>query len=255
MKTLLTGMNGTVAPVLAQALVQAGHSVTAWNRSAIPIDNLEAMREFIARERPDWFFHLATGSAAWAETVARICFDQRIKFLFTGSVSVFSASQRGAFTVDVLPQPDDDYGRYKLECEQRIQAVCPDALIVRLGWQIGTTLEGNQMAAYLDRTFNAQRYIDASVAWYPACSFLADTAESLTHLMQTLPPGLYHLDANPGLSFYDIAVALNALHSNRWTVKPGATPVQNNRLIDARVQVNPITRRFALHQRADAQQE
>ena len=241
MKALVTGLNGTVAPFLARALSAAGHIVIPWNRSVVPIDDRDAARDFIRREHPDWFFHVATGSPAWAELAAGVCSREEIRFLFTSSVSVFSASQCGPFTVDILPKPDDDYGRYKLECEQRVRAARHDAVIVRLGWQIGATPGGNQMVDYLDRTFKTLGQIDASVHWYPACSFLSDTARSLMHMMQNFPPGLYHLDGNPGLSFYEIAAGLNRIHGEPWIVNPGTTPVQNSRMIDQRVQVGSIS--------------
>ncbi len=146
--------------------------------------------------------------------------------------------------MNVLPEPDDDYGRYKLACEQRVQAAHPEALIVRLGWQIGEVPGANHMVDYLDRMFRAQGHIEASVHWYPACSFLADTAPSLIRTMQTCPPGIYHLDGNPGLNFYDIAVGLNHLQGGRWVVNPSERPIQNNQMVDPRVQVSPITRRL-----------
>ena len=62
MKAIVTGMNGTVAPVLARTLIDAGHTVIAWDRSRVPTDNREAVRDFIHGEHPDWFFHVATGS-------------------------------------------------------------------------------------------------------------------------------------------------------------------------------------------------
>ncbi len=246
MKALVTGMNGTVAPALAHSLSQARHVVIPWDRAVVPIDNPQAIRDFIRGEQPDWFFHVATGSAQWAEWVAQVCAEQGIKFLFTSSVSVFSGSQRGPFTVDHRPEPDDDYGRYKLECEQRVRAAHPEAGVARLGWQIGTAPGGNQMVDYLDRTFSAQGRIDASLHWHPACSFLSDTADSLTHIMHTLSAGLYHVDGNPGHNFYEIVVGLNRLQGERWMVHPSATPVQNNLMVDPRVPVSPITRRFPI---------
>lgn len=244
MKALITGMNGTVAPALAQALSNADHLVVPWDRSVVPIDDPQTVREFIRSEQPDWFFHIATGSADWAELASQVCAKQGIKFLFTSSVSVFSSSQRGPFTVDDLPKPDDDYGRYKLECEQRVRAAHSESLIVRLGWQIGTVPGANHMVDYLDRSFRTQGYIDASIHWYQACSFLSDTSLSLTQIMQTLSAGLYHLDGNPGLNFYQIVVGLNSLQAKPWIVKPSESPVQNNQLLDRHVQVNPITNWF-----------
>jgi dTDP-4-dehydrorhamnose reductase len=245
MKALVTGMHGTVAPALAQALSKAGHEVIPWDRTVVPIDNAKAVRDFIRDEQPDFFFHVAVGSPDWAEWAAQTCAEEGIRFLFTSSVSVYSSSQRGPFTVDILPQPDDDYGRYKLGCERRVCAVHPEARVVRLGWQIGTKPGGNQMFDFFDRTFRTQGRIEASINFFPACTFLPDMADSLLCVIQTLPAGLYHLDGNPGLSFHDIAVNLNRLHGNPWRVFPCDSPVQNNRMLDHRVQVNPITRTFS----------
>jgi len=245
MKALLTGMNGTVAPALAQSLSAVGYAIVPWNRTLHPIDNREAVECFIASESPDLLCHLAMGSPDWAEWMAKVCAQRKIPFLFTSSVSVFSGSQTGPFSVEELPLPDDDYGRYKFECEQRIQGANPNAWIVRLGWQIGTAPGGNQMVDYLDRAFREHGIIEASTEWFPGCSFLPDTADSLTQIL-SLPSGLYHLDGNPGLQFHEITTGLNHLLGEPWTVVPISGLVQNHRMLDPRVTVVPITRRLSL---------
>jgi len=149
MRALVTGMNGTVAPALAEALSRAGHTIIGWDRSVVPTDNPGTVHDFIKENQPDWFFHVATGSPEWAEYVARVCAGLGIRFLYTSSASVFSTAQHGPFSIEVPPKPDDEYGRYKLECEQRIRAINPNALIARLGWQIGPGPGGNQMVDYL----------------------------------------------------------------------------------------------------------
>jgi dTDP-4-dehydrorhamnose reductase len=244
MKAIITGLNGTVAPVLAVNLREAGYTITPWDRAVVPVDDPAVARAFLQREAPDCFFHIATGSPDWAELAARLCAEQGADFLFTSSVSVFAAAQRGPFTVEDEPQPDDDYGRYKLECERRTRAANPAAQIVRLGWQIGLTPGGNQMVDYLDRAFRADGELKASRHWYPACSFLADTADSLRRIRETMPPGLYHLDGNPGLNFYEIVEGLNRLLAQPWQVAPADEPRQNNRLLDSRTAVTSIAERL-----------
>ena len=244
MKIMITGMNGTVAPVLADALQTDGHRIIPWDRSSIPVDDAVSVKKFIGNEKPDWFFHLATGSQEWAELIAGICHAQKIKFLYTSSVSVFAAQQQGPFSIKDIPRPGDDYGRYKLNCERQVQTACSGALIVRLGWQIGTTAGGNHMTAYLDKICQAQGHIAASTNWYPACSFLSDTAAGLVHIMQHFSAGLYHLDSNPGLSFHEIATGLRQMQNAPWIISRDRIPVQNNRLIDKRVPVAPITKWF-----------
>jgi dTDP-4-dehydrorhamnose reductase len=240
MNAIITGMNGTVAPVLTKVLTKSGHKVIPWNRSQVPIDNLQVAKEFIRKENPDWFFHVATGSADWAEFVAQICFEQNIIFLYTSSVSVFSSHQQGPFTVDVQPQPNDDYGRYKLECEQRIRKVNQNAIIVRLGWQIGKTTGGNQMVEFLNNTYLDNGKIEASKNFYPACSFLEDTAICLVDIMQNISADLYQLDGNPGMNFYEISIGLNKLLKMSWKIDAVNSPVQNNQLLDERVQIRTI---------------
>lgn len=244
MKMLITGLRGTVAPALAGHLRAAGHDVAGWDRAAVPPEDAAAVRAHIRAVRPDGFFHLATGAPAWAEVAAGTCADLGIPFLFTSSVSVYASTQAGPFEVTVPPQPADDYGRYKLDCEQRVRESNPDARVVRIGWQIGTRPGGNHMLDHLERTFQAQGFIEASMHWYQACSFLEDTAAGLAQVLHALPGGLYHLDGNPGLTFHEIVCALNRRHGNRWVVRPAETPRLDNRLLDPRVPVRPITDHF-----------
>ncbi|NCA82477.1 MAG: epimerase [Opitutae bacterium] len=243
MKALVTGMNGTVAPALAQALAAAGNAIIPWDRALHPIDNPEAVRFFIECEKPDLFCHVAMGSPEWTEWTARSCAENKIPFLHISSVSVFSGSQSGPFTVHDLPLPDDNYGRCKLEGERRVQTAHPGAHVVRIGWQIGTAPGGNQMIDYLDRTFREHGRIDASTRWFPGCSFLPDTADGLVQILR-LPPDLYHLDGNPGLNFYEIATGLNKLLGHPWKVIPVSGLVQNHRMLDPRVPVAPISDRW-----------
>lgn len=73
MRTLITGLNGTVAPVVAGLLKGYGHSVLGWDRSQVLINNESAIFNFLEDHIPDWFLHIAWGSSDWAELIAKIC--------------------------------------------------------------------------------------------------------------------------------------------------------------------------------------
>lgn len=239
-------MNGTVAPALAARWSADGHRFVPWNRQVVPVDDPSAIRRFIADERPDWFFHVAMGSADWAEAAAQVCAEFGVRFLLTSSASVFSDSQPGPHGVDTVPDARDEYGRYKIECEHRVRAACPEAIIARIGWQIGQAPGSNNMIDYLHRTADSDGRIQASTRWYPACSFLEDTAESLCRLTHGYPSGTHHLDGNPGLSLYEIVIQLNRLQGRGWTIVQTADPAKNNLMIDERITIIPITQRFAV---------
>jgi dTDP-4-dehydrorhamnose reductase len=246
MKAVITGINGTVAPVLARRLWNHNHTVVGWDRSLVAVDDPAACRDFVAGERPDWFFHVATGSPEWAETTASLAAELRISYMFISSVSVFSDRRPGPFEIHATPDATDDYGRYKIECERRVRAANPRAWIARLGWQIGDEPGSNTMVDHLCRAAERDGRVEASVKWIPACSFLDDTAAALHRLAEEQPPGVYHLDGNPGLRFYEIACGLDRLHGHAWEIVPRESPAFDNRLADTRVEVEPITTRLAV---------
>ena len=59
MKTLITGARGTVGAALSQRLSEQGHTVIAWDRSAVPIGDYHAMEAFVRGHAPDVLYHLA----------------------------------------------------------------------------------------------------------------------------------------------------------------------------------------------------
>jgi len=241
-KVLLTGMNGTVAPALAEELRARGDEVVAWDRGAVSPEDRGAVERFIRGVKPNALIHCAMGSAQWAEDMARVCAEKGSAFLYISSASVYGTQQQGPFTIDRAPEPSDDYGRYKLECEERVRAANADARIVRIGWQIALRPGGNNMVEHLIRRQAEDGHIAASTEWFPACSFLEDTARALADALGH-PPGLYLLDGNPGWSFLRIAVALNKVMGNQWDILPVDSFRWNNRLIDshlAPMSIEPI---------------
>lgn len=245
MKAILTGMNGTVAPALAKLLKSHGHSVVAWDRSVVPIERREQYESFILDHKPDWFFKIATGSPDWMAGTAEVCYQNNIKYLFTGSVSVFDGGKPGPFPLDKVPDATDDYGRYKAECERRVRAVNPDAIIARLSWQIGDAPGSNNMVDFLTKANKEKGMIEASTGWIPSCTFLVDTAEALYKLIREYPAGLYQLEGNPGWSFYEIVTALNKLHGNPWKVVKKEEPRKDIRMVDDQVPVGKLDKRLS----------
>lgn len=243
MRALVTGMNGTVAPAIARRLRADGHEVAAWDRAAVPPDDPAAVRAFVAATAPDWVLHVATGPAEWAEALAREAAAVGAVFLFTSTVSVFGAVQQGPFAPADAPAPDDDYGRYKLDAEQRVTAAHPGAIVARLAWQIGDAPGNNTLTDFLHRA-SLRGPVEASTRWAPALAWLDDTADAVAALMAGAPPGTYHLDGNPGLSLYDVATRLRTAVGADWKVVPVDNPERDNRMTDPRVAVRPITERL-----------
>jgi dTDP-4-dehydrorhamnose reductase len=234
-KVLLTGMNGTVAPAIAEELRRRGCKVAPWDRGAVSPDDRQAVARFIHELKPSALVHCAMGSAQWAEDMARACAEERSKFLYISSASVYGTQQQGLFTVYDTPEPSDDYGRYKLECEHRVRAANDQAIVVRIGWQIALRRGGNNMVEHLAQKQAEHGHIAASTEWFPACSFLDDTARALAGALDGAPAGLYLLDGNPGWNFWQIAEALNRTTRSGWEVRECQDFRWNNRMVDPRL--------------------
>ncbi|HNB54817.1 MAG TPA: sugar nucleotide-binding protein, partial [Anaerolineales bacterium] len=193
---------------------------------------------------PEVVFHLATVSqptgrenegwavnVEWTAELARLTSEMGARFVFTSSVMVFTDDAKGPFTPDTPPDARAGYGYEKWMGEERALAY-PNTVVARIGWQIGDAPGTNNMIDFF-HTQGQRGPIGASTRWYPACSFSADTAAALFRLSQG-EPGRYLLDSNEKWTFYEIALALNALHGNAWQVVPNEAFVYDQRMIDPR---------------------
>jgi dTDP-4-dehydrorhamnose reductase len=255
-KVLVTGLRGTVGRALEVQLRGDGHEVIGWDRAAVPIDRYDAMDRFVAETAPDAVVNLAIASRPtgrdreswlvnhdWPSELAWICRQRRLRFVHASTAMVFSPAATGPFTLASTPDATEGYGHEKRMAEARVLHQHPQAVVVRLGWQIGDAPGSNNMIDYLERQARAHGHVAASTRWLPACSFLPDTAAALARALAA-PPGLYQLDGNERHTMFEIASALSELHGRRWRIAPATEPVQDQRLIDPRLEVAPLARRL-----------
>ena len=257
MKTLITGARGTVGTALSQRLSGQGHTVIAWDRSAVPIGDYHAMEAFVRGHAPDVLYHLAIASQPtgqwpneswhvnyeWSSELAWITRILGVRLVFASTAMVFSDRARGPFTRTSVPDADAGYGFEKRMAEARVRSQNPDAVIARLSWQIGRTPGSNNMIDFLDRKSREIGHVPASTRWFPAAAFLDDTADALIAVAR-MPPDVYMLDQNRSSTFYKIASALSRRHGQAWTVVPTEDFVYDQRMQDDCVPMPPLDERL-----------
>lgn len=252
MRWLITGLNGTLAPVVARACRATGVEVLAWDRTRIDPADSTASADWLSSNRPDAILHLATGSSEWAALLADHAARHSVPFIFTSTAMVFHHEPDGPHGVDDPVTAQDDYGRSKIACERAIRRSNANAMIVRIGWQIDPHQPGNNMLRALDLWQERDGHIDASRAWTPACSFMADTAAALVTLANRPQPGIIHLDSNAEEA-HDFARIVTALQSRferpGWIVNPGAGYRHDQRLVGSSGLVPPLSARLPLEHR------
>lgn len=240
MNVLISGLNGTVAPYVAEVFKKHKHQVYAYDRKTLSIDNEDEIRQFLEHNNIDLVIHLAMGSVLWTELLAKITQAHDIGFIYVSTVSVFSNNQLGPHDIHKTPEPDDEYGKYKRESELIVQKYHPLAKIIRLGWQIGYQDGQNQMLSFIYKQMKENGFVSASSTWYPSCSFLKDSAQAIYDISYLSEPGIYHVNSNKNLSFYDICLLLSKKFPN-INVKENKDFTADHRMIDARVNVKPLS--------------
>jgi dTDP-4-dehydrorhamnose reductase len=247
MRLLITGLAGTLAPHLASAARSAGHEVLTWDRAAVPPDDVPAGAAWLDAEQPDAIAHLAMGASDWAARLAAHAALRGRPFLFTSTAMVFHHEPDGPHAPGDERSARDDYGRYKIACEDAVRAAHPGAVVARIGWQIDERALGNNMLAHLDQWQARDGRIGASRAWTPACSFMADTAAALLALIEAPLAGVVHLDSNAreGRTFDAVVAALAQRFERRhWVIAPHDDYRHDQRLVGDEVRMPPLSQRL-----------
>ena len=247
MKLLITGLNGTLAPVVARRALSRDLSVVGWDRGTTPPDDVAASQAWLESQRPDYIAHLATGSVEWARQMALFAARSSVPLLFTSTAMVFHHLPDGPHRVDDARNAEEPYGQSKRACEDAILGACPEACVARIGWQIDAHQPGNNMLFALDQWQVNDGRVAASRAWRPACSFMDDTAEALVGLLLARATGVTHVDSNAdeGHSFASIARALKQVFSrSAWIVHEHDDYVHDQRLAGGAALVPPLSARL-----------
>jgi dTDP-4-dehydrorhamnose reductase len=263
-RILVTGGNGTVGKALRVVAERAGHQVTNWDRRVVRYGDETAMMRYLEQQSPDVIVNLALASQDDSQSLlnardinvefpallGKLCEAKRIRFLHTSSVMVFENSGSGPFNLNSIPAASEGYGREKRIAEERIAAECSNAIVARLGWQIGEDFVGNTMSHFLADSMQSKQEIVASHFWIPACSFVMDTAANLLDLAMSRGSGnrMFHIDGNRGWSFFEIATALNSYLKQSWKVRRDDSFVYDQRLLGDLVDRCDISRRLTLRE-------
>ncbi len=241
MRLLITGLSGTLAPVLARTARAHGHAVLGWDHRSF---GFQDERVFDAL-RPDAVLHLAMAGALESAQLAALAARRGLPFGLTSTAMVFHRQPDGPHRVDDERSAQDDYGRMKIAVEDAVRAAHRQASVLRIGWQIDAQAQGNNMLATLDRWQAEQGEVAASRTWIPACSFMSDTAAALLALLRQ--PGVHHVDSNAVEAWrFDEIVAALARRFERphWRLRVHEDYCHDQRLAGGQAGVPPLSARL-----------
>lgn len=210
-KILVTGAGGFVGSRVMQQWA-GRYELCAFPKGFLAVAGEDAVRQAVLRQHPDAILHTAaisdTGyctdhpAQAYRANVelpvwlARTAVEIGAKLVAFSSDQVYAGvGQSGPLSENIPLQPANVYGQGKLEMEQRVQAICPSAILLRATWMYD--LPGYQLPVRGNLPLNLLR----AAQWGEPVRFSARDFRGITYVRQAvtllepamkLPGGVYN---------------------------------------------------------------
>lgn len=217
-KAMITGASGQVGRALL-ATAPAGWDCMALDRFALDLADHDALREVVARERPDIVFNAAAYTAvdrAESEAVLAHAINAGAPAAFAQALAetggrlvqlstdfVFDGCSSTAYKPDDRRNPQSVYGASKAAAEDVVGA---DAIIVRTSWVYAAG--GANFVRTMLRLMAERDEISVVTDQIGSPTWATGLAHVLWRLAEENKPGIYHHRDAGVASWYDFAVAI-----------------------------------------------
>ena len=122
------------------------------------------------------------------------------KLICFSSDQVYSGSEEIGPYSEEMAKPSHVYSRHKLEMEQRVLDILPDAVMLRAEWMYDYNLKRPN---YLMRILQATESVAFSPQQYRGITYVKEVAQNMERVM-TLQGGAYNFGSETSKSMYEI---------------------------------------------------
>ncbi len=218
---LVTGAAGMLGRDLVGVLRAHGDEVTGLSRADLDITDEAAVREMVARYRPQVVINCAAWTAVddaetqeaqalevnghGAANVAAACRAVGARLVHVSTDYVFDGRATKPWAEDDLPAPRSAYGRTKLAGEQAVLGQLPDTgYVVRTAWLYGEY--GPNFVRTMIRLEASQPTVDVVTDQHGQPTWTRDVACQLVALARVDGrPGIYHATSSGETSWFGLA--------------------------------------------------
>jgi dTDP-4-dehydrorhamnose reductase len=228
-KILVTGAAGMLGSAVCPTLEGLGHRVLATDIrllspsiQELDVRDLDRVRGFCDRERPDAVVHLAAETSLeiceqdvagayrtntiGTRHVAWVSRDLDVPLVYVSTIGVFDGTKEAPYDENDVPNPINVYGRTKWAGEVLVEAMLRRYFIVRAGWMIGGgEREKKFVALIIQQIRHGARQLQVVTDKLGTPTYSVDFAKGLGWLIPSAHYGTYNLSSGATVSRFDVA--------------------------------------------------
>jgi len=219
MKILVTGSTGQLGCEVVRMFNMDGMDVTGIGRKTLDFCQPEQVMEWVSRFKADWVINCAAYTRVdMAEqepdkaflinrdatrAVAEGVRSYRGRLLHISSDFIFDGQQSHPYSEEDAPNPLGVYGQSKLEGEEAVLEVLPEALILRTAWVYGA--QGNNFVKTILKFASERNEIQVIDDQLGSPTWSNDLANTIGTMINSEASGIYNFTNEGVASWYDLA--------------------------------------------------
>ncbi|MCL2596349.1 MAG: dTDP-4-dehydrorhamnose reductase [Paludibacter sp.] len=145
------------------------------------------------------------------ENLAKIANYYNINIIHISTDYVFDGKSYLPYIETMPVNPTSIYGKSKLEGEQILQKICPDALIIRTSWLYSSF--GNNFVKTMLKLGNERKTLNVVSDQIGTPTYAADLAKTIMQIIDSekFIGGIYHFSNEGAISWYDFTKAIHRI--------------------------------------------
>lgn len=234
MKILVTGVNGQLGFDVINELKSRNIECKGVDISDFDITNKESSASYIGNYSPDAVIHCAAYTAVdkaednealcrlvnaqGTGNLAEICSSLNIKMLYISTDYVYGGGGCSPFDVTSPVNPQNVYGKTKLEGEMLVKKYCKKYFIIRTSWVFG--VNGNNFVKTMLKLSKDHDELNVVCDQIGSPTYTPDLAVLICDMILSEKYGTYHGTNENFCSWADFACEIMKLSENKTKINP-----------------------------------
>lgn len=225
-KILLIGKTSQLGAEIIKDANNFGFEIIGFKKDELDITNESQIKEKIKEVKPDILintsaFHVLSKCDDYplsalninfiaVRNLAKICKDNKIKFVTYSTDSVFDGQKRTPYIETDLPNPLQIYGLSKLAGEYAALNSNPDSIVIRTsglyGGKFGSIQKNGNFVLNIIKQAQGKNEIEISSEQIVSTTYAGDLSKATLKLLSyNAKPGIYHLTNNGYFGWHEFA--------------------------------------------------